>query len=90
MEKRLIEVGAEIRQLSHKLHPAVLHEKGLPMLYLPIAKNSARYEVFPFLTNPMRMWMNCRPGLRCASTVLRRRPLVMSRNMRMPNKSKFG
>ena len=30
MEKRLIEVGAEIRQLSHKLHPAVLHEKGLP------------------------------------------------------------
>ena len=30
VEKRLIEVGAEIRQLSHKLHPAVLHEKGLP------------------------------------------------------------
>ena len=30
VEKRLVEVGAEIRQLSHKLHPAVLHEKGLP------------------------------------------------------------
>jgi signal transduction histidine kinase/ligand-binding sensor domain-containing protein len=30
VEKRLIDVGAEIRQLSHKLHPAVLQEKGLP------------------------------------------------------------
>jgi len=30
VEKKLIEVGAEIRQLSHELHPAVLHEKGLP------------------------------------------------------------
>ena len=30
VEKDLIEVGAEIRQLSHELHPAVLHEKGLP------------------------------------------------------------
>ena len=30
MEKDLIQVGAEIRQLSHELHPAVLHEKGLP------------------------------------------------------------
>jgi len=30
VEKKLIHVGAEIRQLSHKLHPAVLHEKGLP------------------------------------------------------------
>jgi signal transduction histidine kinase len=30
VEKDLIQVGAEIRQLSHELHPAVLHEKGLP------------------------------------------------------------
>ena len=30
VEKKLIEVGTEIRQLSHELHPAVLHEKGLP------------------------------------------------------------
>ncbi|MGC1414679.1 MAG: two-component regulator propeller domain-containing protein, partial [Candidatus Acidiferrum sp.] len=30
VEKKLIHVGAEIRQLSHELHPAVLHEKGLP------------------------------------------------------------
>ena len=30
VEKKLIEVGVEIRQLSHKLHPAVLNEKGLP------------------------------------------------------------
>ncbi|MGB9432276.1 MAG: ATP-binding protein, partial [Candidatus Acidiferrum sp.] len=30
VEKELIRVGAEIRQLSHELHPAVLHEKGLP------------------------------------------------------------
>jgi len=30
VEKKLIHVGAEIRQLSHELHPAVLHEKGIP------------------------------------------------------------
>jgi len=30
VEKDLIEVGTEIRQLSHELHPAVLQEKGLP------------------------------------------------------------
>ena len=30
VEKDLIEVGAEIRQLSHELHPAVLQEAGLP------------------------------------------------------------
>ena len=30
MEKDLIQVGAEIRQLSHELHPAVLQEAGLP------------------------------------------------------------
>ena len=30
VEKDLIQVGAEIRQLSHELHPAVLHERGLP------------------------------------------------------------
>ena len=30
MEKKLIQVGAEIRQLSHELHPAVLQETGLP------------------------------------------------------------
>jgi len=30
VEKKLIEVGAEIRQLSHELHPAVLQEAGLP------------------------------------------------------------
>jgi len=30
VEKKLIEVGAEIRQLSHELHPAMLSEKGLP------------------------------------------------------------
>src|SRR5208283_2179554 len=30
VEKKLIEVGTEIRQLSHELHPAVLTEKGLP------------------------------------------------------------
>ena len=30
VEKKLIQVGAEIRQLSHELHPAVLQETGLP------------------------------------------------------------
>ncbi len=30
VEKELIQVGTEIRELSHELHPAVLHEKGLP------------------------------------------------------------
>ena len=30
VEKELIEVGSEIRQLSHELHPAVLQEAGLP------------------------------------------------------------
>ena len=30
VEKKLIEVGAEIRQLSHELHPAALQETGLP------------------------------------------------------------
>jgi len=30
VEKKLIEVGTEIRQLSHELHPAVLQELGLP------------------------------------------------------------
>ena len=30
VEKRLIEVGTEIRQLSHELHPTVLQEAGLP------------------------------------------------------------
>jgi len=30
VEKKLIEVGTEIRQLSHELHPAVLQETGLP------------------------------------------------------------
>ena len=30
VEKELIELGAEIRQLSHELHPAVLQEAGLP------------------------------------------------------------
>ena len=30
VEKDLIQVGAEIRQLSHELHPAVLQEAGLP------------------------------------------------------------
>jgi len=30
VEKELIQVGMEIRELSHELHPAVLHEKGLP------------------------------------------------------------
>ena len=30
VEKKLIEVGAEIRQLSHELHPATLQETGLP------------------------------------------------------------
>jgi len=30
VEKKLIEVGTEIRQLSHELHPAVLQEAGLP------------------------------------------------------------
>jgi signal transduction histidine kinase len=30
VEKKLIQVGTEIRQLSHELHPAVLSEKGLP------------------------------------------------------------
>jgi len=31
VEKDLIQVGAEIRQLSHELHPAVLQEAGLPV-----------------------------------------------------------
>jgi len=31
VEKKLIEVGAEIRQLSHELHPATLKETGLPL-----------------------------------------------------------
>ena len=30
VEKDLIQVGTEIRQLSHELHPAVLQEAGLP------------------------------------------------------------
>ena len=30
VEKELIQVGTEIRQLSHELHPAVLQEAGLP------------------------------------------------------------
>ena len=30
VEKKLIQVGTEIRQLSHELHPAVLQEVGLP------------------------------------------------------------
>ena len=30
VEKKLIQMGAEIRQLSHELHPAVLQEAGLP------------------------------------------------------------
>ncbi|MGO9841357.1 MAG: two-component regulator propeller domain-containing protein [Candidatus Acidiferrales bacterium] len=29
VEKKLIQVGAEIRQLSHELHPAVMQESGL-------------------------------------------------------------
>jgi signal transduction histidine kinase len=29
VQKRLIEVGSDIRQLSHELHPPVLHESGL-------------------------------------------------------------
>jgi len=30
VEKALVQMGTEIRELSHELHPAVLHEKGLP------------------------------------------------------------
>jgi len=30
VEKKLIQMGAEIRQLSHELHPTVLQEAGLP------------------------------------------------------------
>ncbi len=30
VENRLVEIGTNIRQLSHELHPAVLHEAGLP------------------------------------------------------------
>jgi signal transduction histidine kinase/streptogramin lyase len=30
VEKKLIQVGVEIRQLSHELHPATLQEAGLP------------------------------------------------------------
>jgi signal transduction histidine kinase/ligand-binding sensor domain-containing protein len=30
VQKKLIEVGSDIRQLSHQLHPAVLQESGLP------------------------------------------------------------
>jgi len=30
LENRLVEIGTDIRQLSHELHPAVLQEAGLP------------------------------------------------------------
>jgi signal transduction histidine kinase len=30
VQKKLIEVGTEVRQLSHELHPPVLQESGLP------------------------------------------------------------
>jgi signal transduction histidine kinase/ligand-binding sensor domain-containing protein len=30
LQQALIQVGTEVRQLSHKLHPALLHDAGLP------------------------------------------------------------
>jgi len=46
-QKKLIQVGTDIRQLSHELHPAVLQDDGLPRLSAGIAKSSASYAAFP-------------------------------------------
>ena len=47
VEKKLIEVGTEIRQLSHELHPAVLQEAGLPAALSSYCEEFSRLRGIP-------------------------------------------
>lgn len=47
VQKKLIEVGADIRQLSHELHPPVLQDSGLPEALASYCEEFARAQDIP-------------------------------------------
>ena len=49
VERNLIDVGAEIRQLSHELHPAALQEAGLPEALSSYCEEFTRLRGIPVL-----------------------------------------
>ena len=90
VEKKLIEVGTEIRELSHELHPAVLQEAGLPAALSSYCEEFSKLRGIPIAYQASRVWRNYRPGQRCVSTASPRRHSVMLRNTPMPNRWEFG
>ena len=47
VEKKLIQVGTEIRQLSHELHPAALQEAGLPAVLSSYCEDFSKLRGIP-------------------------------------------
>jgi Histidine kinase len=89
-QDELMQMGAEIRNLAHELHPRRCGKRVCRRLCLPIAESSASYAALPFPAMRMRPLRNYRPGRRCVFTGSRRKRWAMWRNIPKPSRRKFG
>jgi signal transduction histidine kinase len=73
VQRKLIEVGTEVRQLSHNLHPPMLKDAGLPEALRATARSSAASATFPSRVTPTTVSKTCRAVPRWRSIASRRR-----------------
>lgn len=62
VQKKLIEVGKDIRELSHELHPAVLQESGLPAALSSYCEEFSKARSIPVACEAEESVKNLSPG----------------------------
>ena len=90
LQQELIQIGTDIRHISHELHPALLQEAGLPAACRRTARSSATCGASLCRVKRTRVCRSCRLGRRCVSTASLRKHSAMPPNIRRQRKWRFG
>ncbi len=87
LQQKLIQIGADIRHLSHELHPALLQNAGLPTALSSYCEEFSKVRGLPASCETDE---SVKDLSRCVSTASLRRRSAMPPNIRRQRKLKFG
>ena len=90
LQQQLIQIGTDIRHLSHELHPVLLQEAGLPAALSVYCEEFSNVRGLPVSCEADESVRSCLPGPRYVSTASLRKHSAMPANIRKRRKWKFG
>ena len=89
LQQQLIQIGTDIRHLSHELHPALLQEAGLPAALSSYCEEFSTVRGLPVSCETDESVKELSPGPPCASTVSHRKHSGMPPNILKQRRWKF-